>query len=87
MRVQVRRVLCTVLAVCLLGFILPASADGTDIKALQERLISLGYEIGTADGIVGKKTSAAIMLALSLPACLCAAETAFPPSTWQNRSG
>ena len=63
MRVQVRRVLCTVLAVCLLGFVLPASADGTDIKALQERLISLGYEIGTADGIVGKKTSAAIMLA------------------------
>ena len=62
MRVQVRRVLCTVLAVCLLGFVLPASADGTDIKALQERLISLGYEIGTADGIVGKKTTAAIML-------------------------
>ena len=55
MRVQVRRVLCTVLAVCLLGFVLPASADGTDIKALQERLISLGYEIGAADGIVGKK--------------------------------
>ena len=63
MRVLVRRVLCTVLAVCLLGFVLPASADGTDIKALQERLISLGYEIGSADGIVGKKTSAAIMLA------------------------
>ena len=62
MRVQVRRVLCTVLAVCLLGFVLPASADGTDIKALQKRLISLGYEIGTADGIVGKKTTAAIML-------------------------
>ena len=63
MREQVRRVLCTALAVCLLGFVLPASADGTDIKALQERLISLGYEIGNAYGIVGKKTSAAIMLA------------------------
>ena len=63
MRVQIRRTLCVVLAVCLLGFVLPASADGTDIKTLQERLISLGYEIGTADGIVGKKTSAAIMLA------------------------
>ena len=63
MRVQVRRVLCTVLAVCLFGFALPVSADGTDTKTLQERLISLGYEIGAADGIVGKKTSAAIMLA------------------------
>jgi peptidoglycan hydrolase-like protein with peptidoglycan-binding domain len=27
---------------------------------LQEKLISLGYELGTADGIYGKKTDAAV---------------------------
>ena len=60
---QIRRMLCAALAVCVLGSVLPSLAEGTTMKALQERLISLGYEIGTADGIVGKKTSAAIMLA------------------------
>lgn len=63
MRGRIRRMLCAVLSVCLLCFVLPASAEGTDIKALQKRLISLGYEIGTADGVIGKKTSAAITLA------------------------
>ena len=63
MSVRIRRMMCIVLAVCLLSFALPAFAEGTDMKTLQERLISLGYEIGTADGIIGKKTSAAIMLA------------------------
>ncbi len=60
---RIRRILCTALAVCLLGSVLPSLAEGTPIKSLQERLISLGYEIGSADGIVGKKTSAAVMLA------------------------
>lgn len=63
MGVRIRRMLCMALAVCLLGSALPVWAEGTDMKTLQERLISLGYEIGAADGIVGKKTSAAIMLA------------------------
>ena len=63
MGVQIRRMLCAALAVCLLCSALPVLAEGTGVKALQERLISLGYEIGTADGIIGKKTTAAIMLA------------------------
>ena len=54
------------LAVCLLLPFLPAQAEGTDIKALQTRLLDLGYEIGKADGIFGKKTSAAIALAQTL---------------------
>lgn len=60
---RIRRMLCMALAVCVLGSVLPSLAEGTSIKALQERLISLGYEIGAADGIIGKNTSAAIMLA------------------------
>ena len=60
---RIRRILCAALAVCVLGSVLPSLAEGTTIKSLQERLISLGYEIGTADGIIGKKTSAAVMLA------------------------
>lgn len=60
---RIRRMLCAALAVCVLGSALPSLAEGTAMKALQERLISLGYEIGIVDGIVGKKTSAAIMLA------------------------
>ena len=60
---RIRKMLCAALAVCVLGSVLPSLAEGTAMKALQERLISLGYEIGTADGIIGKKTSAAIMLA------------------------
>ena len=58
-----RRMMCAILAVFLLLFSLPALAEGTDIKALQERLIALGFEIGKADGIPGKKTTAAILLA------------------------
>ena len=42
MRVQIRRMMCIVLVVCLLSFALPAFAEGTDMKTLQERLISLG---------------------------------------------
>ena len=66
MRLQFRRMICAVLAVCLLLSFLPAQAEGTDIKTLQARLIELGYEIGKADGILGKKTSAAIALAQKL---------------------
>ena len=60
------RILGAVLAVCLCLFFRPAAADGTDVKALQERLLELGYEIGAADGIPGEKTSAAILLAETL---------------------
>lgn len=60
------RILGAALAVCLFLFFLPAKADGTDVKALQERLLKLGYEIGAADGIPGAKTSAAVLLAETL---------------------
>ena len=33
---------------------------GTDVLALQEKLISLGYELGNADGVYGQKTDAAV---------------------------
>ena len=48
---RIRKMLCAALAVCVLGSVLPSLAEGTAMKALQERLISLGYEIGTADGL------------------------------------
>ena len=66
MKVPFRRIICAALAACLLLPFGPARAEGTDIAALQARLISLGYEIGKADGIIGKKTSAAIALAQKL---------------------
>ena len=61
-----RRIICSALAVCLLLSFGSSQAEGTDLVTLQTRLISLGYEIGKADGILGKKTSAAIALAQSL---------------------
>ena len=64
MRVHFRRILCTVWLVCF--FFLPVKAEGTDLKALQKRLLSLGYEIGAADGIFGERTSSAVLLAQTL---------------------
>ena len=66
MRNPFRRTVCAVLAACLFLLSAPVSAEGTGMKALQERLLSLGYEIGKADGILGKKTSAAVLLAQTL---------------------
>ena len=66
MRKPFRRMMCTILAAFLLLSALPAPAEGTDIKALQERLIALGFEIGKADGIAGKKTTSAIQLAQTI---------------------
>ena len=66
MRLSIRKKICVMLAVCLLLPFLPAQAEETDIKALQTRLLDLGYEIGKADGVFGKKTSAAIALAQTL---------------------
>lgn len=61
-----RRRLCAVLAVCLFFLSFSAKAEKTDLRKLQERLLSLGYEIGEADGIPGEKTAAAILLAQTL---------------------
>ncbi len=66
MAFQIRRLLCAMLVICLSLFSLPADAEKTDVRVLQERLISLGYEIGQADGILGEKTSSAILLAQTL---------------------
>ena len=41
-------------------------AEQTDLTGLQRRLLALGYEIGAADGVMGKKTSSAILLAQTL---------------------
>jgi len=60
------RLLCALLSLCLFWLSLPAAAEKTDLKALQSRLLSLGYEIGTADGILGDKTTAAIRLAQAI---------------------
>ena len=66
MKLRFRRTACAVLAACLFFALLPAQAEDADVKRLQTRLIELGYEIGQADGIAGKKTTAAILLAQEL---------------------
>ena len=62
----IRRWLCVMLIICLSFPFLPVNAEQTDIKKLQERMLLLGYEIGKADGILGEKTSSAILLAQTL---------------------
>ena len=57
--------LCLV-AVCLSFVLLPVKAEETDLAVLQKRLLTLGYEIGTADGIMGPKTSSALLLVQKL---------------------
>ena len=47
----VRGILALLLGLCLLFAAPGTRAEGTDLKSLQERLLELGYEIGTADGI------------------------------------
>ena len=61
-----RGLICLVMALCLVAPLISSHAEETDLITLQERLITLGYEIGTADGILGAKTSSAIMLAQTL---------------------
>ena len=61
-----RGMLCAALALGIL-FAPPAGrAEETDLRTLQARLIFLGYEIGKADGVMGPKTSAAVLLAETL---------------------
>ena len=66
MRLQIRKTTCVILAVCLFLSFMPVRAEETNLKSLQKRLIVLGYEIGKADGIIGKKTTAAILLAQTI---------------------
>ena len=60
-----RGLLCLLLILCLAAC-LPTQAEETDLVKLQERLLALGYEIGSADGILGTKTSSALLLAQTL---------------------
>ena len=62
MKLHPKRLLC-LLMVLRLAFGIPACAEESDLVKLQERLLALGYEIGAADGILGPKTSAALLLA------------------------
>lgn len=39
---------------------LAKGSKGEDVKAVQERLSELGYDVGTPDGVYGKKTAAAV---------------------------
>lgn len=66
MRVRFRKTLCAALAVCLCLCFLPAGAETAGLRALQERLLVLGYEIGVADGILGNKTTSALLLSRTL---------------------
>ncbi len=66
MKCRFRGIWCAVLAVCLTFLFLPGKAEDNNLKALQERLLALGYEIGEADGIMGEKTAAAVLLAQTL---------------------
>ena len=66
MKRQIRRITCAVLAACLCLAPVHVRAETTEMKALQQRLLTLGYEIGTADGVMGKKTAAAILLAQTI---------------------
>ena len=66
MKNPLRRLLCTALCLCLVSACVPGTAEGIDLTGLQRRLLALGYEIGTADGVLGSKTSAAVRLAQTL---------------------
>ena len=57
---------CLVLAVFTVLFLSFARAEKVNPAVLQKRLLALGYEIGAADGIIGEKTSSAVLLAQKL---------------------
>ena len=65
MRSYPKGLLCLLLIICL-AVGAPVRAEETDAVKLQERLLALGYEIGAADGILGTKTSSAVLLAQTL---------------------
>ena len=67
-RIQKRlsRLVGVLLTVCRLLTVSTAKAEGTELRILQSRLTELGYEIGETDGVLGKKTTAALTLAQTL---------------------
>ena len=63
---RLKRILCLILLFSLIFLLLPAEGGTADLAQLQERLLSLGYEIGAADGIPGTMTTLAVQLAQTL---------------------
>lgn len=61
-------VVCAVMVLAVFLFLTLQSvrAEQADLKAVQKRLLSLGYEIGEADGVLGDKTSSAVFLVQTL---------------------
>lgn len=43
-----------------LAHVQPAPLFGDDVRELQERLLEMGYDLGRADGILGRRTAAAL---------------------------
>jgi N-acetylmuramoyl-L-alanine amidase len=43
-----------------LAHVQPEPLFGDDVRALQERLLEMGYDLGRADGIMGRRTGAAL---------------------------
>ena len=66
MKDRFRRILCAVLAACLFLLFPPVRAEQSDVLTLQKRLLALGFEIGGADGVLGAKTRAAVLLAQTI---------------------
>ena len=66
MKDRFRRILCAVLAACLFLLFPPVRAEQSDVLMLQKRLLALGFEIGGADGVLGAKTRAAVLLAQTI---------------------
>lgn len=69
-----KRLICLLLAFCLFGALSVTNAEDTALITLQERLLTLGYEIGAADGIlrtvknVAKETKETVEKAVKTPA-------------------
>src|SRR5215467_7801764 len=43
-----------------LAHVQPEPVFGDDVRSLQERLLEMGYDLGRADGIFGRRTAAAL---------------------------
>ena len=54
------------------------------VKPIQKRLNALGFDCGTADGIIGKKTTAAIKAYQKAKKCIVDGEITAMNKTWQH---
>ena len=63
---------------------LRSGSRGEDVRELQETLNTLGYDCGTADGVYGAKTAAAVKAFQA--ACGLIADGVFGPNSWEALS-